>query len=137
MYSEVKDIIKSHGMKATPQRIHIYNILRKHGHTTADMIYSDVKQEFPTLSFATVYNVLQTFVESGIVRPLYSTDSKMYFDITTTPHYHIYDESTRTFQDIKDDELLLTVKNYLASKGMEEYDIDSIKIQLIRKTTDK
>ncbi|MCK5426958.1 MAG: transcriptional repressor, partial [Thermodesulfovibrionia bacterium] len=47
------------GIKLTPQRIAILNYLSGiTTHPSAEQIYKAVSKEFPTMSFATVYNTL-------------------------------------------------------------------------------
>ena len=59
---------KDKGLRLTPQRIAILKYLDGNtSHPTADNIYRDLKQTNPTLSFATVYNTMQTLREHGEV----------------------------------------------------------------------
>ena len=57
------------GQRSTKQREHIFSvILEKRDHPTADEVYARAKGEMPTISLATVYNCLETLVESGLVK---------------------------------------------------------------------
>ena len=57
-------------------------------HPTADMIYTDIKEEFPNISLGTVYRNLNLLSELGEIQKLACTDGKDHFDWNTTPHYH-------------------------------------------------
>ena len=76
----IKDLIKSVGLKATPQRIAIYESMRKLGHACADMVVEDLREKYPTLTVATIYNVLESFVEAGLLVKRFSLNHK-----TSTP----------------------------------------------------
>ena len=55
--------------RLTPQRLAIFKYLARHpGHPTAEEVYRDVLERYPTLSFATVYNTLELLAEMGEVR---------------------------------------------------------------------
>ena len=59
------------GQRSTKQREHVFAvILEKRDHPTADEIYARSRVEMPTISLATVYNCLETLVDSGLVRPV-------------------------------------------------------------------
>lgn len=57
-------------------------------HPTADMIYMDIKEEFPNISLGTVYRNLNLLSELGEVQKLSCGDGKDHFDWNTAPHYH-------------------------------------------------
>ena len=55
---------KDIGLKLTPQRLAILDYLDKNfDHPTAEDIYADIKDKFPTMSFATVYKTLESLRE--------------------------------------------------------------------------
>ena len=57
------------GLRSTPQREIIYDsLLQKRDHPTADEVYARAKSEMPSISLATVYNCLETFVQRNLVR---------------------------------------------------------------------
>ena len=95
----VKEKIQASGLKATPQRIAIYNVMEKIGHACADMVAERLKESFPSLTVATIYNVLDSFVSSGLLSKRFSSNNKMYFDINTHNHIHIYDGNNNSFTD--------------------------------------
>ena len=66
---QVVQILKSKGLRVTPQRFAVYaNLLDRADHPTAEQILSDLNQNAPTSSQATVYLSLQTLRDSGLVR---------------------------------------------------------------------
>lgn len=68
---EPREILATHGVRATRQREEVLRALLGHrDHPTADRIYSRVRDAFPGISLATVYNTLENFAEVGLVRKL-------------------------------------------------------------------
>lgn len=129
----IKDLIKSVGLKATPQRIAIYESMRKLGHACADMVVEDLREKYPTLTVATIYNVLESFVEAGLLVKRFSLNHKMYFDVNTYEHAHCYDTVHNHFIDIDDPELLKLVTDYISSKEIEHFVVEGIDIHITGK----
>lgn len=131
----IKDLIHESGLKATPQRIAIYQAMEKLGHASADMLAVELNEVFPSLTVATIYNVLESFVDKGLLVRRYSANNKMYFDINTYEHAHLYDTESNTHMDYNDPELIALIENYIKSKGnqLENFKISGIDIQLIGK----
>ncbi|MBQ5593056.1 MAG: transcriptional repressor [Bacteroidales bacterium] len=129
----IKDLIKSVGLKATPQRIAIYESMRKLGHACADMVVEDLREKYPTLTVATIYNVLESFVEAGLLVKRFSLNHKMYFDVNTYEHAHCYDTVHNHFIDIDDPELLKLVTDYISSKEIEHFEVEGIDIHITGK----
>lgn len=129
----IKELIKSKGLKATPQRIAIYESMRKLGHACADMVVEDLRENFPSLTVATIYNVLESFVEVGLLVKRFSLNHKMYFDINIHEHAHCYDTVTNHFLDVDDPELMKLISEYISSKKIENFEIESIDLHLVGK----
>ncbi|MBQ8645472.1 MAG: transcriptional repressor [Bacteroidales bacterium] len=129
----IKELIKSKGLKATPQRIAIYESMRKLGHACADMVVDDLRQNFPSLTVATIYNVLESFVEVGLLVKRFSLNHKMYFDINIHEHAHCYDTVNNCFIDVDDPQLQKMVSDYIAAKKIEDFDVQTIDIHLVGK----
>lgn len=87
---EIISLLKDAGLRVTPQRIAVLSFMDANRiHSTADEIYLALKQQFPSLSAATVYNTLRAFMDAGIVKELRNADHASRFDINTTPHHHL------------------------------------------------
>ncbi len=131
MMEEIKDIIKSCGLKATPQRICVYQTMRELGHTSADAVIEKVQSKHPTITVATVYNILESFAKAGIIQKLASSDIKMYFDVSTHPHCHLYSTDTHTFTDYNDTELTKLILNYLSDRKIDGFKMQSIDVNIV------
>jgi Fur family peroxide stress response transcriptional regulator len=132
----LKKKIKEAGLKATPQRLAIYESMRKLGHASVDMVIEDLKNSFPTLTVATIYNVLESFVNTGLLTRRFSSNNKMYFDVNVYEHAHFYDQEENSYMDFHDPELVRLVMDYLSTKQIEKFDVKTVDIQLVGKKTD-
>lgn len=69
--SELAKILRDNGCKVTPQRLAVYDMLsHTTEHPTAEMIYQKVKEQYPTMSFATVYKSVEIFSKLGVIQVL-------------------------------------------------------------------
>jgi Fe2+ or Zn2+ uptake regulation protein len=82
------DLLNTKGIRVTPQRIAVYKVLKEKCHATAEEIYEEIKREFPMMSFATVYSILELFKEKGLANELKIDFVKSTFDIRTDGHHH-------------------------------------------------
>jgi len=83
--------LKRMGLKITPQRLGILNLLTgNQTHPSAERIYQEIFKKYPGISFATVYNTLSKLVEAGEIRELDIDPDKKRFDPCMTPHTHFY-----------------------------------------------
>lgn len=78
------------GFKRTPQRLAILEHLDGNRlHPSAEDIFRSVSKKNPSMSFATVYNTLNTLVEAGAVRELTIDPERKRYDPDTSPHHHL------------------------------------------------
>ncbi len=72
----------------TQKRAAILQILQESGHLPADEIFRRVKEKYPGIVLATVYNNLHALTELGLIRRIKTTDGSDFYDKTPTPHEH-------------------------------------------------
>ena len=78
------------GFKRTPQRLAILDYLEGNTrHPSAEDVYQAVTKKYCSLSFATVYNTLNTLAQSGAVRELTLDPERKRYDPNTEPHHHL------------------------------------------------
>lgn len=76
-------------MKYSRQRQLIYNFLMtRKDHPTADVVYQNVRQEFPNISLGTVYRNLTLLADRGEIQRLQVGDGVDHFDGDTSLHCH-------------------------------------------------
>jgi Fur family ferric uptake transcriptional regulator/Fur family peroxide stress response transcriptional regulator len=83
------DLLKSHALKATFQRIAILEAIERYGHMDVDEIYEAVRLNHATLSLATVYKNIIKMVESGVLVEVPVTGRKSKYEIKKRPHAHL------------------------------------------------
>jgi Fur family peroxide stress response transcriptional regulator len=95
---------KEAGLKLTPQRIAILTFLDGNtGHPTAEEIFAGVRETYPTVSFATVYNTLQALTTRGQLTEVTINPERKHFDPNTEPHHHAMCSGCDKIVDIFDD----------------------------------
>ena len=64
---EIRSRLNQCGLKATPQRMRVYAAMCRLGHASADTVYHHLGADKGTMSLATVYNVLESMTEAGLL----------------------------------------------------------------------
>ncbi|MFC0217783.1 Fur family iron response transcriptional regulator [Pseudochelatococcus lubricantis] len=103
-FHDVREILRSAGLRPTRQRIMLGWLLfgRGHRHLTAEMLYDEACEAKISVSLATVYNTLHQFREAGLLRQLAVDGTKSYFDTNIAEHHHFFVEDDQTLVDIPD-----------------------------------
>ena len=129
---EFKRLLKKHNLKATQQRIAVHEAMLALGHASADMVTDKIREDgIVKVTVASVYNILTQIALLGIYNYRMSSNSKMYFDVNTFKHIHLYDHVNNTFTDVIDDETIELVTSRLSSRRFRGYHVEDIDIQII------
>lgn len=76
-------------VKYSRQRQVIHNFLMsRKDHPTADVVYQNVRQEYPNISLGTVYRNLTLLADRGEIQRLQVGDGVDHFDADTSRHCH-------------------------------------------------
>ena len=135
---EFKQLLKKHSLKATPQRIAVHEAMIGLGHASADMVTDVITQKGTTkVTVASVYNILTHMAMLGIYDYRLSANNKMYFDVNTFKHMHLYDHENHVFKDVIDEELISMIEAHLGRRKFRGYKIEGIDIQLVGRPTRK
>jgi Fur family peroxide stress response transcriptional regulator len=111
---EISSLLKEHGLKVTNPRMKILEILMNtKSHPSADDIINTLTENGEKISVATVYNVLETFVDKGIIQKFYTSNEVMRFDYCTDLHIHLHDENSNLVTDFEDDQLVSLICEYI------------------------
>lgn len=87
---ETAQVLREKGLKVTPQRIAVYNmLLNTTEHPNAETIYRTLEPTNPTMSLATVYKTLDYFKQLGLVQELNVGDASSRYDVLVECHPHI------------------------------------------------
>lgn len=114
------------GQRATKQREHVFAVLlEKRDHPTADEIYVRARDTMPSISLATVYNCLETLVESGLIRQVNFEREPSRYCPNLKQHAHFHCKTTGEIHDIDlPDPLIFALKKVLP----DGYAVDQIDI---------
>ena len=101
MHSNLVSRLRDHGVQPTAQRVAVAEYaLQTDEHPSAEQVYARVRERFPMVSRATVYNTLNLLVEKGLLRQLTLAEGRVVFDPNMERHHHFIDEATGTIHDV-------------------------------------
>jgi len=102
------------------------------GHASADMVCELIREKGDCpITTASIYNTLAQLSLVGIYKHRMSPDNKMYFDVNTSKHIHLYNSFNNTFRDLDDKEILEAVEEKLKSRHYRGFKISGVDIQII------
>ena len=134
----VIQILVNHGLKVTPQRIAILEvILNLENHPTAENISEYLRLNYPHISIGTVYKTLETFSSKGIINKVHSEIDTVRYDGITKKHHHLYCSDSDRIEDFYDENLDKMLKNYLRKKKIPNFTIEDFKLQILGRFTGK
>ncbi len=82
-------LCRERGVSLTIQRRNVLEaLLDGKAHPTADELFADVENRIPGISRTTVYRVLDTLVELGVIGKVYQPGEAAFFDVNTHAHHH-------------------------------------------------
>ena len=125
--------IRKAGLKVTPQRINVLQILLAGSHPTAEYLIEKVREKYSSISTSTVYHILDVFVEKGVIGKVYTHGDVMRYDAVLENHHHLHDIESDRIEDYFDDELFLLIKKYFKNKPVYGFELTDIKIKLLGK----
>ena len=95
-----------------------------HRHVCAEELYKEAKRNGINLSLATVYNTLNQFKESGLLREILTGSDKAYFDTNLTPHFHLFFEKDGRVEDLPPEQIHVRLSDdLLASADIKSVDV--------------
>lgn len=85
-------------------------LMTRKDHPTADVVYTNVRAQFPNISLGTVYRNLTLLADIGEIARIRVGDGIDHFDATIEPHYHFVCTTCGSVLDFEMDPLLLMNK---------------------------
>ena len=70
-------------------------------HPTADVIYLNIREQFPHISLGTVYRNLALLSELGEIKKLTTGDGADHFDGNVSPHQHVICKKCHRILDLE------------------------------------
>lgn len=124
LLNEIKEILKSKGVKPSYQRIMVYNYMKNHiNHPSVDTIFKAISGSIPTLSKTTIYNILNLFAKKRIVDALTIDKNEVKYDFIINPHAHFMCKICGKIYDIhlKSD---LCLKDFVEGNKVEDAHVE-------------
>lgn len=101
MRPDVVELLESRGIQPSAHRVAVAQYVLATGeHPSAERVWATVKERFPMISRATVYNTLNLFVEKQLLRELHLSPDAVVFDPNMDRHHHLIDEDTGSIHDV-------------------------------------
>jgi len=107
MPKDIASEIRELGLKLTPQRIEIIEILKDIGdtHPSLNTLYDEAKRRMPSVSFSTLYNTISTLEKHGYLS-LMDLDGETRVEMNSHFHINVIDKRTGEISDIEDEALV-------------------------------
>jgi Fur family transcriptional regulator, iron response regulator len=101
MLPDVVEVLHRHGIQPSAHRVAVAQyVLTTEEHPSAERVWARVKERFPMISRATVYNTLNLFVEKHLLRELHLSPESVVFDPNMDRHHHLIDDETGYIHDV-------------------------------------
>lgn len=127
-----KDKLRRYDLKVTQQRLAVHDAMLRLGHASADMVCDLISSEgTQKVTVASVYNILTQMAMLGIYQHRLSDNNKMYFDVNTSKHIHLYDTHNSAFIDVMDEKLYSEIEEKLSGRRFRGYRVDGLDIQIL------
>lgn len=133
---QFRETLRIHALKATAQRLAVHEAMLTLCHASADSVAEWIKDNGRCkVSVATVYNILSQMALLGVYHHRMSANNKMYFDVNTTGHIHVYDCENHSYRDLTDERLYEDILQRIGSRRFRGYRIEDVDIQFIVRPT--
>ena len=118
--SKFRELCQSHDLVATHQRQIIYEtVMSFHGHPSPEAIYDHVKKQIPSISLATVYKNIQTFIDSGMLRKVSTYHGALRVEPNLQPHHHLVCIRCKSIMDVDEDKIDPVQLRYKLPRGFK------------------
>jgi len=134
----LRDQLKQKGLKITPQRMAIYEaVVTLKNHPNAEKIIDYIRTNHPNISVGTVYKVLESLVESNLLKKVKTDKDVMRYDAVVSKHHHLYCSETERIEDYEDEKLDKLISEYFNRKKIKKFKIQNITLQITGKFSNK
>ena len=115
---KITEMLKAKNMKITPQRLAIYRMLiNTDKHPCAEEVYHALKEQYPSISLATVYKNLAAFKAAGLVMELNTGEDISHYDANVAAHPHFSCMKCRRLYDIHTDIDIEPIRERVREEG--------------------
>ena len=102
--------LRTAGFRLTRPRLALARLLfdADDRHVTAEQLHGEANAASISVSLATVYNVLNQFTSTGLLREVIVDPERSYFDTNTDDHHHFFCETSGALHDIAGDDVTVS-----------------------------
>ncbi len=101
MTTDTATLLRDRRIQPSAHRIAVGDyVLFTNEHPSADLVWKRVRERFPWISRATVYNTLNLFADKGLLQRLNLSEDSIVFDPITETHHHFIDETSGAIHDV-------------------------------------
>ena len=119
------DKMRSKGLKATPQRRVVYDIVGELCHASIEEIITKTQETNSEITVSTIYRILNSFCDHDLLAKLNHPNGKTYYDINMHEHQHI----------ITSEQVLIDLTQFIRQRVLEQIgatnQIDKITVQIM------
>lgn len=131
---DIRKILVDNDLKITPQRLAVLEqVTKQREHPSAEKIIQMVRRRNPNISVGTVYKILDTFVDHGLISKVKTDRDIMRYEAVKEKHHHLYCSDSDRIEDFYDEELTRMIEQYLEKKNIPDFEIEEINLQIIGK----
>jgi Fur family peroxide stress response transcriptional regulator len=135
---EAREWLAKGGLRVTPQRLAVIEALfALRNHPTAEQITGYVHRLHPNIATGTIYNILETLVEKGILSKVKTSQDAMRYDAVPERHHHLYCSHSNRIEDYYDESLTSLLADYFRDHEIRGFTVDEISLQINGRFTKK
>ena len=98
-----KHLLEISELRTTPARLAVLGFLNENPNPlSADVIFDHLKIEHNQADRATIYRILETFFQKGLIKRLELGEGKYRYELAGEDHHHLICESCGAIEDISD-----------------------------------
>jgi Fe2+ or Zn2+ uptake regulation protein len=116
--------LRESGIQPSAQRVAVGDyVFHTNEHPSADLVWKRVRERFPWISRATVYNTLNLFADKGLLLRLNLSENSVVFDPMTETHHHFIDEKSGVIHDVPWDRVQVCNIESLREFDVHDYQV--------------
>ena len=100
LMKDYSNTLRKHNLKATPQRLAIIKTIDHYGHINIDRLYEEVKNEFNSISLATIYKNINSMIDQLLLLEVKLPNNKSVYEIVKEKHSHLLCNNCNEVVDI-------------------------------------
>lgn len=129
--NKIRELIASRGLKVTPQRVIVLHSLhRLRSHPAAENLIEYIRSEQPNIAVGTIYYILETFTEKGLIRKVKTECDVMRYDAILDKHHHLHYTDSDKIADYYDEDLNVILEEYFRQKNIPNFKVEEINLHI-------